>query len=123
MLHQSDGTIAPASGRSGFTVGPTKAIVVKSSGNGTRLMLPGEGGAFGAVSIYSDDHGATWTGNKGTGAVGEMDWTVCTAGACTSNKQAAPPPKYAMYGACFYTESMVFEDKDASRLDLLHALV
>jgi len=89
IMNLGGGRTGPATEKSGFLVGPTKGLSLKLPSGGVRLLLPGEGGAFGAASIYSDDHGSTWNSN-GTGARGEMDWTVCTTGACPIGQ------KYAM---------------------------
>eukprot|EP01051_Picozoa_sp_SAG22_P019160 SAG22_NODE_3446_length_1706_cov_1.802116_1_plen_305_part_00 len=56
-LNMGGGKTQPADTRTGFGIGPTKGLTVTSPSGGMRLMLPGEGGKFGAASIYSDDHG------------------------------------------------------------------
>jgi hypothetical protein len=74
----------------GPIMGPTKGLTVTGPAGQVRLMLPGEGSrirGFSSASIYSDDHGKTWHSN-GTEAVGEMDWTVCSPGACGGSKYA-----------------------------------
>ena len=58
-LNLGGGTTQPADTRTGFGVGPTKGLTVTSPSGGVRLLLPGEGGRFGATSIYSDDHGTS----------------------------------------------------------------
>ena len=60
ILNLGGGKTQPADPKIGFAVGPTKGLTVKAPGGGVRLLLPGEGGKFGATSIFSDDHGQTY---------------------------------------------------------------
>jgi hypothetical protein len=108
----------PVGTQTGPIIGPTKGLTVKGPMGQTRLMLPGEGGKYGAASIYSDDHGKTWHSN-GTTAFGEIDWTVCTPGACGGRgKYAMAIRDRGFWSISFSNDTVTWSRKSATKADV-----
>jgi hypothetical protein len=87
MLNVEPGKPPIPAGAHGYAVGPTKGLTVKLPNGGIRLMIPGDNAW--SASVYSDDHGKTWTSNAGNRSLtlspGEMDWTPCVSGTSCPN--------------------------------------
>ena len=94
MLNIGPGLPPVAAGAHGYAVGPTKGLTVKLPDGGTRLMIPGENAW--SASVYSDDHGKTWSSNAGNRSLtlspGEMDWTPCVTGTAPLQSHCKPGP-------------------------------